>query len=232
MAVTWKPVICLPGKNVIGCKWVFRIKCKANGSIKKYKAQLITCRFMQIQGVDYFKTYSPIAKLASFCLILTITAYHGWEVHTFNFNGAYLNGELEGDEEIYMQQLPGYETGSAEWVMKLQELGFTVSAADPGMFYTQLGKELLILAVHVNDCTMTSSCVKLILEYKAKLNSHYPLTDLGPVHWLLSIKVTHDISAGTISLSQSTYINSIISHFALTDAKPHTTPMIPSVSYS
>ena len=80
-------------------------------------------------------------------------------------------------------------------------------------------KELLILAVHVNDCTMTGSCVKLILEYKAKLNSHYPLTDLGPLHC-------------TISLSQSTYINSIISCFMLTDAKPYNTPMIPSVSYS
>ena len=100
------------------------------------------------------------------------------------------------------------------------------------MFYTRLGKELLILAVHVDDCAMTGSCVKLILEYKAKLNSHYPLTDLGLVHWLLGIKVTCDISMGTISLSQSTYIDSIISCFALTDAKLYNTPMIPSASYS
>ena len=113
-AVTWKPVICLPGKNVVGCKWVFRIKHKANGSIEKYKAWLITHGFTQIHRVDYFETYSPIAKLASFCLILAIAACHSWEVHAFDFNGAYLNGELEGDEEIYMQQLLGYETGSAE----------------------------------------------------------------------------------------------------------------------
>ena len=209
---------------------------------------------MQIHRVDYFKNYSPIAKLASFCLILAITAHHSWEVHVFDFNGAYLNGKLEGDEETYMQQPPGYKTGSAEWVMKLlkalyglkqagrrwynvllcalKELGFTVSAANPGMFYAQLGKELLILVMHVNDCAMTGSCAKLILEYKAKLNSCYPLTDLGPVYWLLSIKVTCDISVGTISLSQSTYINSIITCFALTDAKLHNLPMIPSMSYS
>ena len=172
----------------------------------------------------------------------------------FNFNGAYLNGKLEGDKEIYMQQPPRYETGSGEWVLKLlkalyglkqagrrwydvllcalKELGFTVSTADPLVFYAHLDEELLILAMHVNDCTMTGSCAKLILEYKAKLNSCYPLTDLGPVHWLLGIKVTCDISAGTISLSQSTYINPIISCFALTDAKPYNTPMIPSESYS
>ena len=81
----------------------------------------------------------------------------------------------------------------------LKGLGFIVSAADLGMFYAHLGTELLILAVHVNDCTMTGSFMKLILEYKAKLNSCYPLTDLGPVHWLLGIKVTHNISMGTIS---------------------------------
>ena len=118
-AVTWKPVICPPGKNVVGCKWVFRVKCKADGSIKKYKAQLITHGFMQIHGVDYFETNSPVAKLARFRLILAIAAHHGWEVHAFDFNSMYLNGELEGDEEIYMHQPPGYETGSVEWVMKL-----------------------------------------------------------------------------------------------------------------
>ena len=113
----------------------------------------------------------------------------------------------------------------------LKELGFTVSAADPGVFYAHLGTELLILAIHVDNCAMTGSCAKLILEYKAKLNSHYPLTDLGPVHWLLSIKVTHDISVGTISLSQSTNIDSIITCFTLTDAKLHNMPMIPSAFY-
>ena len=102
-AVTWKPVICPPGKNVIGFKWVFRIKCKANGSIEKYKVWLVAHGSMQIHIVDYFETYSPITKLASFCLILTITACHSWEVHAFNFNSIYLNGKLEGDKEIYMQ---------------------------------------------------------------------------------------------------------------------------------
>ena len=94
-AVTWKPVICPPGKNIVGCKWVFRIKHKANGSIEKYKVQLIAHGFTH--RVDYFETYSPIAKLASFCLILAIAAHHGWEVHMFDFNGMYLNGEQEGD---------------------------------------------------------------------------------------------------------------------------------------
>jgi len=41
-----------------------------------------------------------------------MAAWHNWEIDTFNFNGAYLNGELEDSEEIYMHQPPGYETES------------------------------------------------------------------------------------------------------------------------
>jgi Reverse transcriptase (RNA-dependent DNA polymerase) len=58
--------------------------------------------------VDYFATFSPIAKLLSFQAVLTITARSDWEVDSFDFNGAYLNGELDEGEEIYMQELPGY----------------------------------------------------------------------------------------------------------------------------
>ena len=153
-----------------------------------------------------------------------------------------------------MQQPPGYKVGSEEWVKELLkaiyglkqagrkwydvlyrvliELGFRVSAADPCVFYIHIGEHVLIITIHVDDCAMTGSSVKLILEYKEKLNARYPLTDLGPVSWLLGIKITRDLTAGTISLSQRSYINSIIACFALNDAKPYDMPMTPSASYS
>jgi hypothetical protein len=51
---------------------------------------------MQIHGVDYFDTYSPIAKLSSFCMLLAMAMCYDWEVEAFDFNTAYLNGELGG----------------------------------------------------------------------------------------------------------------------------------------
>ena len=100
------------------------------------------------------------------------------------------------------------------------------------MFYTQIKGELLILAAHVDDCTMTGSSGKLITAYKSKLNDKFPLTDLGDISWLLGIKVTHNQAAHTISLSQSSYIDTILSCFSLCDAKSYPTPMVPSASYS
>jgi len=111
-AGTWSDVPRLAHKNIVGSKWVFRIKRKVDGTIQKYKAHLVSCGFTQIYGVDYFHTYSPVVRLTSIHLLLAMAAWHDWEIDTFDFNGAYLNGELEDGEEIYMRQLPGYETES------------------------------------------------------------------------------------------------------------------------
>jgi hypothetical protein len=81
-------------------------------------------------------------------------------------------------------------------------------------------------------CADLGSSNKLITLYKKKLNACYVLTDLGPLHWLLGIKVTCDRAAHTITLSQSSYIDSIISCFSLANAKPCSSPMTPGTIYS
>ena len=83
-----------------------------DGTIQKYKARLVTHGFTQIYSVDYFHTYSPVARLTSIHLLLAMAAQHDWEIDTFDFNSTYLNRELEDGEEIYMRQPPGYETES------------------------------------------------------------------------------------------------------------------------
>jgi hypothetical protein len=251
-AGTWDTVPRPTGKNIVGSKWVFRVKRKADGSVDKYKARLVARGFTQIYGVDYFTTYSPVAKLTSFRTLLAIAARYDWDIESFDFNGAYLNGELEDNEEIYMQSPPGYDSDAhtVKYLRKslyglkqagrrwydtlaraLTDLGFVISSADPGVFYTRVDEHLLVLAVHVDDCILTGSSPDLIAQYKTKLNACYALTDLGPIHWLLGIKITRDRMARTISLSQSSYIDALVSRFSLADAKPQRTPMVPNVVY-
>jgi hypothetical protein len=117
----WTEVPRPSDKNVVGSKWVFRIKRKADGTIDRYKARLVARGFTQIYGVDYFTTYSPVAKLTSFRTILAIAAHHNWEIKSFDFIGAYLNGELDANEELYMQALPGYDS-DLRVVKRLQSL--------------------------------------------------------------------------------------------------------------
>jgi hypothetical protein len=253
-AGTWEMVPCLPSKNVIGSKWVFRIKRKADSSIEKYKACLVACGFTQVYGVDYFDTFSPVTKLASFRIILTIAVQQDWEIESFNFNGVYLNGELDQEEEIYMQPPPGYGTpgeNTVKWLQKslyglkqarrrwydtlahaLINLGFRITQADLGVFSARISTHSLILTIHVDNCILTRDLAKLIAEYKQKLNNCYALTDLGPVHWLLGIKIVPDRAVHTITLSQKSYIDSILTRFTLVDAKAYATPIVPGVMYS
>src|SRR6267142_4439955 len=226
-AGTWRTIQQPCDKNIVGSKWVFRIKRKADSSIDKYKAHLIAHGFTQIYGVDFFKTYSPVARLSSFHLILAIAARYDWEIESFDFVGAYLNGELDNNEEIYMQSPPGYSNDAStvkrllkslyrlkqagrKWydtlVRALDGLDFHITYADPGVFFVRIGEHILILVVHVDDCMFTGSSMKLIMQYKQKLNAYYALTDLGPVHWLLGIKIMHNQATHTISLSQLTFI--------------------------
>jgi hypothetical protein len=115
-AETWEIVPCLPGKNIVGSKWVFCIKQNAEGKIQKYKARLIARGFTQVFGQDYYDTFLPVARLASFRAVLVLAACFDWEIDMFDFIGTYLNGKLDEDEEIYMQPPPGYE-GQGENVL-------------------------------------------------------------------------------------------------------------------
>ena len=253
-AKTWRKTACPAHRKVVGNQWVFRKKRKADRSIEKYKARLVARGFTQILGLDYTKTYAPVACMVSFRTILTLAAQQDWEVDAFNFNSAYLNGKLGENEEIYMEELPGYETPREDSVVCLQkaiyrlkqagrkwydalsriltDIGFSVSGVDLGVFVAREGRHILILAAHVNDCVITGSSPELIKDFKIKLNDCYALTDLGPVQWLLGIKVTRNREACTISLSQEGYIALILEWFSLQDAKAVDTPMLLSVSYS
>jgi hypothetical protein len=103
----WTLVDLPAGRKAVKSKWVF--KQKEDG---RYRARLVTKGFMQIQGIDYDETFSPVAHFESLRLILALAALEDWEIHQMDIKSAFLNGLLE--EEIYMKQLEGFITPGQE----------------------------------------------------------------------------------------------------------------------
>jgi hypothetical protein len=104
---TWHLVPPMKGRNIVGCKWVYKIKRKQDGSLDRYKARLVAKGFKQRYGIDYDDIFSPVVKIATIRTILSSAISKGWSLRQLDVQNAFLHGYLE--EEIYMQQPPGYE---------------------------------------------------------------------------------------------------------------------------
>jgi len=78
---TWTLVSFHPSMNVVGSRWVYIIKCKVDGNIKRNKMHLVVIRFTQYEGIDYSETFSPIIKQATVRLVFSIAVSYDWKIH-------------------------------------------------------------------------------------------------------------------------------------------------------
>jgi hypothetical protein len=252
---TWELVDTPLGANVVGNKWVFRVKHDAAGRIQWYKACLVAQGFSQVEGINYFDTFAPVARLGSVHTILALAACLDLEIHQIDVKGAYLNGKLTDDERIFMRQPTGFPYPSSgskvlhliktiyglkqsghRWYQRFTEIcetcQLTRCSTNQAVFYRCNDNGIVILAVHVDDCTSAASNLALVGEIKAGIGKHVEVVDLGEIHWLLGIEVKRNREQCTLSLSQKSYIASILRRYNLEDTKPLSIPMNPNVNLS
>lgn len=123
-------------KNLIGCKWTFRLKKKPDGSISKYKARIIAKGYSQQCGFDFTGTFSPVVKPSLSRIILTIALYKDQAIKQLDVNNAFLNGVLQ--EEVFMAQTEGFVQKEKEnLVYKLNTAIYGLKQA-PGVWFDML----------------------------------------------------------------------------------------------
>ena len=86
---------------------MFTIKSRANGSIERYKTRLVAKGFTQTYGIDYQETFTPIAKINSIRVLMSLAVNSNWPLHQLDVKNAFLNGDLV--EEVFMSPLLGFE---------------------------------------------------------------------------------------------------------------------------
>ncbi|KAL0393252.1 UNVERIFIED_CONTAM: Retrovirus-related Pol polyprotein from transposon RE1 [Sesamum radiatum] len=242
---TWELVEVPPNADIVAYRWVFTLKFRANGTLERYKARLVAKGFTQTYGVDYFETFSPVARLNSIHVLVSLAVNLNWPMYQMDIKNAFLYGDL--NETVYMEQPPGYvaQGEKQRMVCKLKkaiyglkqsprawfdkssriigEFGFSRCQADHSVFVQTTKTGMVVLAVYVDDILITGSDIDRIEEAKTYLQKHFVTKDLGRPRYFLGIEIAH--SKHGVSLSQGKYACDLLQEAGLLGTKPVDTPM-------
>ena len=246
---TWEVTTLPPNKTPIDCKWVFRIKCRADGTIEKFKARLVAKGYTQKQGVDYTETFAPVAKMVTVRTFLAIAVHHNWHIAQLDINNAFLHGDL--NEEVYMCLPQGYKVNTAipnpvcklkkslyglkqanrQWYTKLTSflitLGFKQSYADTSLLIYNKGADFLALVIYVDDILLAGNNNKLITHFKEQLDHKFSIKDLGELNYYLGIEFLRNEKG--ITMTQRKYALELLNTAGVLDLKPSHIPVDPLI---
>jgi len=231
----------------MGYRWVYKVKYKAYGTLERYKARLVAQGFTQTEGVDFFETFSPIAKLTSVRFLLFVVVANNWFLRQLDMDNAFLHGDLH--EEVYMKPPPsmlisdpslvwklqkslyGLKQASRLWNQKLTsallQLGYVQSTSDYSLFVKQTPSSFTTLLVYVDDVVLTGNSLVEINAVKQQLHDQLHIKDLGNLKFFLGFEVAR--SKTGLILNQRKYCLEILSEFGLTGCKPTNSPANASI---
>jgi Reverse transcriptase (RNA-dependent DNA polymerase) len=248
---TWTLVPPPHNQKVIGCKWVFKIKRKSDGSIDRYKARLVAKGFNQVSDVDFEETYSPVVRPTTIRVTISLVLTFNWSIRQLDVSNAFLNEDLL--EQVYMTQPQGFIDSNNSnhvcllhkslyglcqapraWFEKLSStligFGFNASTYDPSMFLAHHQGHVLILLVYVDDIVVTGSDPIQVDQCIQQLNSRFAIRDLRPLHFFLGIEANHNKDG--MCLTQTKYLTDLLKRVNMFNCKPCLSPMASSTILS
>ena len=207
---TWSLVPTVPGINLVGCKWVYKLKLHSDGTIARYKARLVVKGFHQQIGVDYSATFSLVVKLVIVRLVLSIAVSCNWPLRQLDVSNAFFHGFLK--EEVYIEQPPGYmdqqfphhicrlhkslyglKQAPKAWfdrfTSQLLHLGFEASMADSSLFVFDSHQTIIYLFVYIDDIIITGNSSSQVSHLVTALSKAFELKDLGTLSYYLGIQI-------------------------------------------
>ena len=129
------------------------------------------------------------------------------------------------------RSLYGLKQSSRQWNTKfdqaLKDMGFDQSIKDPRLYIKK--KPLIYITIYVDDVVIAGEKSEAVQAVKSQLKSRFNISDMGKLHHVLEIKVTHGRNA-EISLSQEHYIRNLLKRFKLENMKVYSTPSDPSLT--
>ncbi|KRX52249.1 Retrovirus-related Pol polyprotein from transposon TNT 1-94, partial [Trichinella sp. T6] len=214
------------GKKVLDSRWVLRIKTKADGSVARYKARLVSKGYMQRPGIDYDEIFSPVARFDTVRALPSIAAVEMLKLQQFDVKTAFLYGALKEEVLYGLKQAP--RCWNLRLVEFLRKQGLKQSTADPCLFARMKERSKLLLAIYVHDGIVAGSDTDETEQFLAVMKKEFQIKQ-GPLDTFLGmgIKVLSD---GSIFAGQQAYTRHILKRFRLDEANAVSTPAEINVS--
>lgn len=248
---TWELVPPPNNKNIVGSRWVFKVKHNSDGTVNRFKARLVAQGYSQSEGIDYQEVFSPVVRNTTIRSLLAVANIYNWEIHQMDVHTAFLQGELQ--DEIYMKQPSGYvDKDRPEFVCKLKKSiyglkqaarcwntsidtyltsnGYKKSTADPCVYVKSVKQKeekinFVIMAIYVDDMLWFSNNSEMLKKEKDMIAERFKVDDLGEVKYVLGMVIERNRKTRTLSISQPKYLEGILKRFGMDQCKPVTTPM-------
>jgi hypothetical protein len=194
--------------------------------------------------VDIGETYAPVARLESIRILLAYATYHSFKLYQMDVKSAFLNGPIK--EEVYVEQPPGFEDSEypnhvyklskalyglkqapRAWYECLRDFlianGFKVGKANPTLFTKTIANDLFVCQIYVDDIIFGSTNKSTCEEFSMIMIQKFEMSMMGELKYFLGFQVKQ-LQEGTF-ISQTKYIQDILTKFGMKDAKPIKTPM-------
>nr|GEV02602.1 ribonuclease H-like domain-containing protein [Tanacetum cinerariifolium] len=173
--------------------------------LNRYKARLVANGRSQQEGIDCDETFSPVVKLATIRIVLSLAVSRQWSIHQLVVKNAFLHDHLT--ESVYMHQPPGFAFCKSRFMAlsRPPELGFN-------NFLAMLFEPVSITA------KLTPSSTSLLQRIISLLHAEFAMTDLGPLNYFLGISATRTTSG--IFLSEKKYATEILEQAQMLNCNP------------
>ncbi|RVW29940.1 Retrovirus-related Pol polyprotein from transposon RE1 [Vitis vinifera] len=218
---TWELVECPPGKKPFGCRWIYTVKYKADGSLERFKARLVAKGYTQTYGIDYTETFAPVAKINTIRVLLSLAANLDWPLQQFDVKNAFLHGELS--EEVYMDLPPGCMVSEKQcqkvcklkkslyglkqsprawfgrFTKSMRAFGYRQSNSDHTLFLKKQHGKITTLIVYVDDMVVIGNDLEERKALQNYLSREFEMKDLGHLKYFLGLKFLDQVKEFSVS---------------------------------
>jgi len=243
-----------PWMKVLKVKWVFSKKLNSQNQVERFKCRLVAKGFMQRYGLEYDEVYAPVTARTTKRFLLAEVVRSGYHLRQLDVTTAFLNGVLDPEMVVYMEQPEGFEDGGEGMVCHLIKaiyglkqaprawheevtrvlcgsLRFGPTPADPALFVRQEKEgEWTYVLTYVDDFLIASKNLLINREIgDACREAGWKLKELGFPQQFLGVDIVnvgeHDPPT-EINIHQGSAITRLLHQYNMSQCAPANLPIV------